>query len=179
MGYSALRTGLALIPFALAAVLGSAVLAPRLVPLVRPRWLVTAGIVLSAAGLFVLLGLTKSSHYVPLILASTIIEGLGTGIGGPVILQTALRGVQPGDTGAASAASSTAGQLGASIGAALLNTIAATAAASYLSASPSAGELAATVHGFTVAMVWGAVILLAALVPVIILIDAPVLARRR
>jgi hypothetical protein len=65
----------------------------------------------------------------PLILVAELVEGFGTGLGGPPILQTALRAVLPGDTGAASAASSAAGQLGSSIGAALLNTIAATATA--------------------------------------------------
>lgn len=43
------------------------------------------------------------------------------------MLQTSLRAVLPGDTGAAAAASSTANHFGSSIGAALLSTIAATA----------------------------------------------------
>ncbi len=179
MGYSALRTGLALIPFAIAAAAGSAFIAPRLMIRVRPRWLVTAGIVLSAAGLLPLLALTPSSHYLPLIFVATFIEGLGTGLAGPSALGTALRGVLPGDTGAASAASSAAGQLGASIGAALLNTVAATATAAFLGAHATATPATAAVHGYTVAAAVGAAMLLVAAVPVALLINARAPAPRR
>jgi EmrB/QacA subfamily drug resistance transporter len=177
MGYSPLRTGLALVPFAVSAALGSAVIAPRLTVRVAPRWLIAAGLLLSAAGLAALVGLSPSSHYLPLILLAEVVEGLGTGIAGPPILQTSLRSVLPTDTGAASAASSTAGQLGSSIGAALLNTIAATATAGYLS-THAASPVGATVHGYTVAMAWGAAILLVVVVPVVILVNAKPLARR-
>jgi hypothetical protein len=116
MRYSALRTGLALVPFALGAALGSAIVAPRLMRNIAPRWLINA----------------------------------------------ALRGVLPTDAGAAGAATSAASQLGSSVGAALFNTIAATVTAGYLSAHASVGLVAATVHGFNVAMIWGTVTLLAA-----------------
>jgi hypothetical protein len=42
MGYSALGTGLALVPFAIAAALAAAIIAPRLAAHVPPRWLTTA-----------------------------------------------------------------------------------------------------------------------------------------
>jgi len=51
MRYSALATGLAIVPFAVATGLGSAFLAPWLVARVPPRWLVSASIVIEAAGL--------------------------------------------------------------------------------------------------------------------------------
>jgi EmrB/QacA subfamily drug resistance transporter len=172
MRYSPLSSGLALIPFALAAALGSVVIARRLMPSVEPRWLITAGILLSAGGLLPLLGLTARSHYLPLILIAELIEGLGTGLGGPAILATALRAIPQGDAGAASAASSTAGQLGSSIGAALLNTIAATATAAYLAAHASASPAEGIAHGYTVAAAWGAGILLAIAVPICVLINA-------
>jgi len=178
MRYSALRTGLALIPLGAAAALGSAVLAPALARRVPPRWLVSGSIVAEAAGLLPLAWLTPGSGYVPLILAATLIEGLSTGVAGPVTLALSLRGVLPADTGAAGAATSATSQLGSSIGAALLNTIAATAAAGYAvahaagAASAAALATAATVHGFTVAMIWGTVVLAAAAFPVAIFINA-------
>jgi EmrB/QacA subfamily drug resistance transporter len=46
MGYSALKTGLALVPFALGAALGSAFVAPKLMARVPPRWLITTAIVI-------------------------------------------------------------------------------------------------------------------------------------
>lgn len=179
MGYSALRTGLALLPFAICAAVSSALIAPRLARRIAPRWLIAAGIFLSAAGLALLIGLTPASRYLPLIFIATIIEGIGTGIGGPPILATALRAVLPGDTGAASAAHSTAGQLGSSIGAALLNTIAVTAAAACLASHPGVSAVTATVHGYATAMAWGAGILLVTAIPALILINAKAPSPRR
>ena len=172
MGYSALRTGLALLPFAIGAAVAAALIAPRLGKRIAPRWLIAAGIFLSAAGLAPLIGITPASRYIPLIFTATIIEGIGTGIGGPPILQTILRAVLPTDTGAASAAHSTAGQLGSSIGAALLSTIAATATAAYLASHAGTTAVTATVHGYTTAMAWGAGILLVTGIPTLALINA-------
>jgi EmrB/QacA subfamily drug resistance transporter len=166
MRYPALATGLALIPFALATAAGSAILAPRLMVRAPPRWLITASIAVEAAGLLPLAWLTPHSRYLPLILTAALVEGLATGVAGPVTLNAALRGVPPADTGAAGAATSAAGQLGSSIGAALLNTIATAATAGYLVSHRATGQAAAIVHGFTVAMIAGAIILLIAAIPV-------------
>jgi EmrB/QacA subfamily drug resistance transporter len=174
MHFTALRTGLALVPFAVCAAIGSAILSPRLVRHFAPRTLIAAGILLSAAGLVPLVFISPASGYAPLILMAEIIEGIGTGIAGPAILQTALRSVDPADTGAASAASSAAGQLGSSIGAALLNSIAATATAGYLVANPASGVTTAIVHGFSVAMGWGAGLLVLSVIPVVLLVNAKV-----
>ncbi len=178
MAYSPLRTGLALIPFALAAAAGSAFAAPRLMRRLPPRWTVAGSVVAEAAGLLPLVWLGPASRYLPLILAATIVEGLATGIAGPAALNIALRAVPRPDTGAAGAGTSAAGQLGSAIGAALLNTIAATAAAGYLAGHAAAGAASGTAHGFAVAMAWGAVILLAAAIPIAALINATAPARR-
>jgi hypothetical protein len=53
-------------------------------------------------------------------------------------------------------------QVGGSLGTALLNTIAATATASYIASHGRAFVLAGTVHGFTVAFAVGSVLLLLA-----------------
>jgi EmrB/QacA subfamily drug resistance transporter len=173
MDYSALKTGLALVPFALGAILGSAFVAPRLMRRVPPRWLITAAVVLEAAGLVPLIWLTPHSGYLPLVLMATAVEGIGTGLAGPTTLNTALRGVLPADAGAAGAATSAVGQLGSSVGAALFNTVAATVTAGYLVAHPTTSVVAATVHGFNVAMALGALVLLAAAVPIALFVNAP------
>jgi len=172
MGYSALQTGLALIPLALAASVTAAVLTPLLMVRIPPRWLVTAGIAVEAAGLIPLIWLTPHAGYLPLVLTATVIEGLGTGVATPATLNTALSGVLAADSGAAGAGTSAASQLGSSIGAALLNTIAATATASYLTLHPGAGIVTGTVHGFTVAMIWGAAITLLAAGPIALFVNA-------
>ena len=179
MHYSALWTGLAIVPFALATALGAAVIAPRLMTRIAPRWLLSASVVVEAAGLVPLIWLTPGSHYLPLILTALIIEGLGTGVAGPTALATSLRAVLPEDAGAAGAGTSAAGQLGSSIGAALLNTIATAATTSYLFAHHMTSIATAIDHGFTVAMIWGAAILLVAAVPIAIFINAKAPARRR
>lgn len=90
----------------------------------------------------------------------------------PATLNTALSRVLPSDTGAAGAGTSAASQLGSSIGAALLNTIAAMASAGHLAAHVGASLVSASVHGFTVAMIWGAAVTLAATVPIAIFVNA-------
>jgi EmrB/QacA subfamily drug resistance transporter len=174
MRWSALATGLAIVPFAVATGLGSAFGAPWFMTRVPPRWLLLASIVVEAAGLIPLIWLTPRSGYLPLILIATIVEGLGTGVASPVALNLALRGVLPSDTGAAGAATSAASQFGSSVGAALLNTIAAAATTAYLAAHPAAGAAAATVHGFAVAMAWGAGLLVVAAIPVAVFTNAAV-----
>jgi hypothetical protein len=81
--------------------------------------------------------------------------------------------VLPADSGAAGAATSAAGQLGSSVGAALFNTIAATVVAGYLQAHPGVGIVVGTVHGFDVAMAWGALVMVAAAIPVALFVNAP------
>jgi EmrB/QacA subfamily drug resistance transporter len=178
MHYSALATGLALVPFAVATGLASAFGAPWLMARVAPRWLVSASIVIEAAGLVPLIWLTPGRHYLPLILAAIVIEGLGTGLAGPAALNTALHGIVPSEGGAAGAATSAASQFGSSVGAALLNTIAAAATGGYLAGHAAAGVTAAVVHGFAVAMAWGAGLLILAAIPVALFLAGAAPARR-
>jgi MFS family permease len=173
MGYSVLKTGLPLVPFALGAVVGSALIAPRLMRRVPPRWLITAAVVVEAAGIVPLISLTPHSGYLPLILLATVVEGIGTGLAGPTTLNTALRGVLPADAGAAGAATSAVGQLGSSVGAALFNTIAATVTATYVAAHPTVSVVSSTVHGFNVAMICGALVLIVAAIPIALFVNAP------
>jgi EmrB/QacA subfamily drug resistance transporter len=172
MHYTALLTGLALVPFAASAGLGSAAVAPALMKRVPSRWLVSASIVIEALGLVPLIWLRPHSGYLPLVLLATVLEGLGTGLAGPSTLNIALRGVLPSDAGAAGAVTSAVGQLGSSVGAALFNTIAASTTAAYLATHRAAGQLAATVHGFAVAMAVGAAVLVVAAVPVAVYVNA-------
>lgn len=168
---------LALIPFALAALPTASLLAPWLMVRVPPRFLIITAIVVEAAGLVPLVWLTPRSGYLPLVLTAMVIEGFSTGIATPATLNTALGGVLPSDSGAAGAGTSAASQLGSSVGAALLNTIAATATASYLTLHPTASLVTGTVHGFTIAMVWGGAITLAGALPIALFVNARTPAR--
>src|SRR6266536_1241231 len=92
------------------------------------------------------------------------------------VFSLATQGVAPHDAGVASAMVNTANQVGGSIGTALLNTIAASATAGYLAAhargSATAAAAQGLVHGYTVAIAWGAGILAAAALLATIMINA-------
>jgi len=87
---------------------------------------------------------------------------------------TALVGVDSADAGVASALVNTTQQVGGSLGTALLNTVAAAAAASYLTANAHAGRAVqiAAVHGYTTAFTVSAALLAAAALAAGVLIRA-------
>ena len=78
------------------------------------------------------------------------------------LTSTSLHGISGHDTGVASAMVNTSQQIGGSLGTALLNTVAATATATYATANSVLGEKlmpAAMTHGFTVAFKFSAALL--------------------
>ncbi len=81
---------------------------------------------------------------------------VGLGVAFPAFSSTALIKVRDRDSGVASALVNTTQQVGGSLGTALLNTIAATATASYILAHGVAASQAGVVHGFAVAFAVGA-----------------------
>jgi EmrB/QacA subfamily drug resistance transporter len=172
MGFSPILAGVALVPLLAANAVGSVGIAPQLIPRIAPRYLITPGILLNAAGLLILVHLTPTTPYAPLILTAELLLGLGGGLTVTPALNTALTGVAAADTGTTSGMVSASQQVGASIGTALLNTIAAGAATAYLATSTTRPHTAAIVHGYTVAATWGAGILLAGAFLIAVLINA-------
>ena len=87
---------------------------------------------------------------------------LGVGISSVMVTASSIAtsGVAPRDTGVAAATLNTSQQLGASLGTALLNTLAATATAAYLTSNASAPHPDALVAGYAAAAAAGALILL-------------------
>ena len=88
---------------------------------------------------------------------------------------TSLIGVAAGDAGVASALVNSTQQTGSTMGAALINTIATSATASYLAVhgKSAATEVAASIHGYTTAFLFSAIVLAAAAVAAFALIRAP------
>ncbi|MQA98074.1 MAG: hypothetical protein GEV11_26985 [Streptosporangiales bacterium] len=141
----------------------------------RRRW--TALVFIALAQLMVVLDATIVNIAMPsaqhaLGISDGDRQGLGTTFMPAMNLATS--GVRPQDAGVASAMVSTVQQVGGSIGTALLNTIAATVTATYLSThTPSAATPGpAMTHGFTVALWWAAGILVLSAIAVLTLIDA-------
>jgi hypothetical protein len=89
---------------------------------------------------------------------------VGLGFAFPALSSTALTNVRPADSGVASAMVNTTQQIGGSLGTALLNTVAATATASYLRVNGPASLPAGLVHGYAVAFALGAIFLVVAAV---------------
>ena len=134
--------------------MSSALLLPR----TGPRPLVTAGMVLAAAGMILLTRLHVDSTYVEHVLPGLVVIGLGLGLVIAPAINTATLGIAPADAGVASATVNTMQQIGGSLGTALLSTLSASAATHYLAGrQQTAGVVAqATVHGYADAFLWAA-----------------------
>ncbi|MFV0135148.1 MFS transporter [Streptomyces sp. HMX87] len=171
LGYSPVRTGLAFLPLTAAIITGSTQVSARLLHHVAPRMLLVPGMLLAAGGMGLLTRMTVHSSYAAEIMPALILLGLGMGLTFMPVFATATAGVAPQDSGVTSATVNTAQQVGGSIGTALLNTVATTTSAAWITAhltDPAQREALTregVVHGYTVA-IWLAagVMLLAALV---------------
>jgi EmrB/QacA subfamily drug resistance transporter len=170
--YSPVITGVAFLPMvagiAIASNLSNIVLMPR----IGPKPIVSTGLTLAALGMVWVTRIGLHSGYATTILGPIVLTGLGLGLMFSTAFNTGTFGVAPQDAGVASATVNTGQQLGGSIGISLLNTIAASAVASYLvghvvhGAHPAAvTQQLAVVHGYVTAFWWCAgVFLLGAIV---------------
>ncbi|WP_405779463.1 MFS transporter [Streptomyces sp. NBC_00859] len=165
LGYSPLRAGVAYLPMSAMIIIASTQISARLLHFVPPRMLMAPGMLIGAGGLFALTFIGTHSNYVEHILPGTMLLGLGMGLVFMPVMATATSGVAPQDSGVTSATVNTAQQVGGSIGTSLLNTIATTTTASYLTshlrhgiskAQEAALSKTAVVHGFNIATAWAA-----------------------
>jgi EmrB/QacA subfamily drug resistance transporter len=163
-GYSAIKTGFAFLPMVAAFVVGSTQIGARLVTRLPARVLMAPGFGVAAVAMLLLTRLQVGSSYPGVILPGLVLLGLGMGSAFMPAMSLATQGVQPRDAGVASAMVNTSQQVGGAIGTALLNTIAASATATYLAAhatgaAGSAGaqrllQAQSLVHGYTHAIWW-------------------------
>jgi len=169
--YSAMKSGLAFVPFSVGIIAG-ATSASKLLPRFGPRLVILTGLVLSAIGLGVFTLIGVHTVYADLVLPAMVIVSLGMGLSFVALSSTSLIGVQPADAGVASAMVNATQQMGGSMGAALINTIATGATASYLALhGTSAGaEVAGSIHGYTTAFGFSGIVLATAAVAAFALI---------
>jgi EmrB/QacA subfamily drug resistance transporter len=172
--YSAIRSGFAFLPFSVGIVIG-ATLSSRFLPLVGPRTLMVLGLALGAIGLGLFTQVGPTSGYLLHILPAELVVSLGMGTAFVPLSSTSLIGVDEQDAGVASALVNTTQQTGGSLGVALLNTVAATATTSYLTAHHFAvvDRPAAIVHGYTTAFTISAALLAAAMVISLLMLRGP------
>jgi predicted MFS family arabinose efflux permease len=170
--YSALKSGFAFLPFS-AGIIISAMLASQALPRVGPRWLMTGGLLMAVLGLLWFTQIGLHTSYVAHVLPAEIVMSMGMGFVFVPFSSTALMGVGAHDAGVASALVNATQQVGGSLGTALLNTVAASASASYLATHHGAlAKALAPVHGYTTGFVVGAVALTLAMVATVLLIKA-------
>jgi EmrB/QacA subfamily drug resistance transporter len=155
LGYSPLKAGLAILPFAGGVILAAGA-STALVPRVGPRLPMSAGLFAGAGGLAWLTQIGVHTPYWSHVLPPELLMGIGLGLAFPAFSSTALTRVTDRDSGVASALVNTTQQIGGSLGTALLNTIAALATASYIATHGPLAINAGFVHGFSVAFAVGA-----------------------
>jgi len=173
LGYSALKTGFAFLPFSAGIILAAGA-SSKLLPRVGPRLLMGIGFGASVLGMLWLSRITPTTNYAAQVLPAEILISLGMGLGFVPMQSTALFRVPTHDTGVASAMVNTTQQVGGSLGTALLNTVAASATTAYLvTRIPNRANLvAAQVHGYTVGFLVGAGFLVVALLSGVFLVTA-------
>ncbi|MEV0035652.1 DHA2 family efflux MFS transporter permease subunit [Streptomyces sp. NPDC050804] len=171
--YSPVQSGAAFIPMAIAQAVGSTQIAARLSRFVRPGRLMGTGFAVSGVGVLMLAALDPGSSFV-YVSAAEVVMGLGIGTAFMPAFGLASHGVDAFDVGVASAMINTSQQVGGSVGTALLNTVAASATASFTASRTGSAGLVnrALVHGFSVAYVWATGFLIAAAVVAFVAITA-------
>ena len=123
LGYSAIRSGIAYLPFAVGVVVASG-LASQLMSRLGPRPLIVAGTAAVAGGMFWFSRLTEHAGYASQLLGPQLVSSFGLGLVFVPLALVSLHNVADQDSGVASSLLNTAQQVGGAIGLALLGTVA-------------------------------------------------------
>jgi EmrB/QacA subfamily drug resistance transporter len=177
-GYSALKTGVAYLPYTAGVVVASG-MAAQLVPKIGARALLLAGAAVNAGGLYWQSLITEHSGYAGGMLGPTLVNGVGLGLLFVPLTLLAVARVREQESGVASSLLNAGNYVGASIGLAVLGTVAWTVVAHSIRAAAAAaraGHVARPGHaalaaayyhalasGFSRAFLVGAAIMLLAL----------------
>ena len=153
LGFTALRTGLAFVPFALAITAGT-VVARHLLAHVSPRTIAAAGLLITIASALVLSRAGTHAHYAADILPGLAALGLGVGMVFVPVSVTSMAGIPSSHAGVASGFLMTGHEIGAALGVAVLSAIASTAG----SLTTASGAADAFSRGFYGAAAMGAVV---------------------
>lgn len=160
LGYSALRTGMAMLPVTVIFIVGG-ITSRQLVPVVGPRPMLVAGGLIAAVGIAWVATIPTHSAYVTHILLPNLVGGFGVSIMLLAVTISGTAGVEPKNAGAASGLLNTSRQIGGAVGLAVLVNVASSVTSH---AGHDRGRLDALVQGYRVAfLVNGGIMLLAAL----------------
>ncbi|HXD82484.1 MAG TPA: MFS transporter [Candidatus Acidoferrum sp.] len=124
LGFSPLQAGFAFLPTALGVIVGAG-LTSRIIGRVGPRVPMTTGALLAAVGMFWLSAVTVHATYFADVFGPLVVLAIGLGMGFVSTSATAIAGVNPAESGLASALLNVGRQLGGSLGIAIMGTVAA------------------------------------------------------
>ncbi|MEU9326290.1 MFS transporter [Streptomyces canus] len=142
LGYSALETGLRMLPLAGAVFVGSA-LTGFLTPRVGMKWTVTAGMVGGTAALALLTRIDASSSYGDFV-APLMVLGLAIGLALSPATDAIMGAFPESELGVGGAVNDTSIELGGSLGIAILGSLLATSYADHLSDATTGSKLPAS-----------------------------------
>jgi fucose permease len=160
LGYTPIEAGLAFLPVTLGIVAGSG-LSQVLVKKVGVRETTMGGMVLAAAGLFLLSRAEVDGTYVGTLLPGLLLMSIGMGLTFVPVTLIATTNVSAEDAGLASGLFNTSQQIGGALGLAVLATLAADKTASV---AASTDRASAIVEGFQVAFAGAAILMLVGVV---------------
>lgn len=148
LGYGALEAGVGFLPHTLAIIAGTELTSRRLAGR-DARVVISASLLLSAAGFVLLSTADAGTGYVAGVALPGVLVMLGAGIAFPPVIGAATAGVAPALHGLASGVLNTARMVGGALGLAVLATVAASRTADVAAGAPAGPD--ALVAGFQVA----------------------------
>jgi EmrB/QacA subfamily drug resistance transporter len=174
LGYSALKSGIAVLPFS-GGVIVTSVVVSALLPRTGPKPLMLIGLAMATIGLATFTSISDTSSWAATVLPGELLISIGLALVLVPLSSLALTGVSDNDAGVASAVLNSTQQIGGSLGTSLLNTFYASAVSSYVVAhhlSQSAFNPLAAIHGYHVAFWIGVGLMAAAFVAILVLVTA-------
>jgi EmrB/QacA subfamily drug resistance transporter len=174
LGYSALATGLAFVPFSLCAA-AAAIFAAPTVQRFGLKATIAGGLLMMAFGLLLFSQLPPNGNFWLHVLPGSILVGGGITLAGVPMTIAAMSGVEERDAGLASGLINTSQQIGAAIVLALLVTLSSsqTQAILAIQGNSEAAIAIALTKGFQVAFLVGAGLLIAGVITALLLIKNP------
>ncbi|MET8685439.1 MFS transporter [Streptomyces sp. NPDC004732] len=157
LGYGPLEAGLAYLPYCAGILTGMWGSSRAVIRLGARRTLVVSFLI-SAAGLLLLSGIAPGDDYASGVLPGMLVMSVGCGLSLPALTVTALTATTEENAGLGSAVVTSVQQIGGAVGLAVLVTLAARRSDAL---ADSTGPLHAATQGFSLALVVGAVLLLA------------------
>jgi EmrB/QacA subfamily drug resistance transporter len=174
LGYSALKSGVAFLPFSGGIIVTSGAVS-ALLPRTGPKPLMLIGLAMTTIGLATFTFISDTSSWLTSVLPGELLMSVGLALVIVPLSSLALSGVNDDDAGVASAVLNSTQQIGGSLGTALLNTFYASAVSSYVEShhlSPSAFNPLAAIHGYHVAFWIGVGLIAGGFVAILVLVDA-------